>query len=124
MRLLIDENVPRSVAEVFRAHGHEILFVKYVLGEGTPDPAIAQHAEAINAIVVTWNHKHFQRWVTRATQGQRQAGRISFKLDEARGAQRAEQCMELIEAEYALAQRRKDKRVLIEIRPNGVFIVI
>ncbi len=103
MLLLIDENVPRSVATVFQTHGHDIVFVKEALGEGTPDPAVVTYADTINAIIVTWNHKHFKRWVSRATQGRRQAGRISFK------------CEELIEAEYALAQSRKDKRVLIEL---------
>jgi predicted nuclease of predicted toxin-antitoxin system len=103
MRLLVDENVPRSVSEVFREHGHEIIFVKYALGEGTADQAIATYANEIDAIVVTWNHRHFKRWVSRAAQGQRHVGRISFRLEEVRGAQRARQCMPLIEAEYALA---------------------
>lgn len=124
MLLLIDENVPRSVAAVFQTRGHDIVLVKEALGEGTPDPAVATYADTINAIIITWNHKHFKRWVSRATQGRRQAGRISFKCEEVKGAQRAEQCMELIEAEYALAQSRKDKRVLIEISRDGIFIVI
>lgn len=53
MRVLIDENVPRSVAEVFRERGHETIFVKYALGEGTPDQAIVTYANEIGALVVT-----------------------------------------------------------------------
>ena len=41
MRLLIDENVPDSVAQFFASRGHEVLYARDLLPRGTPDQVIA-----------------------------------------------------------------------------------
>ena len=124
MQLLIDQNVPRSVADYLETRGHAALHVKDVLGPTATDQVIVAYANRIGAVVVTWNHKHFKREVTRATQQKRRVGRISFCCPENMGVQRAKQCMELVEAEYGLAQQRHDKRILIEIRRDTIVIVV
>jgi len=49
MLLLIDENVPDSVAKFFAARGHEIRFVRDLFPGGTPDPVIATWGNRVSA---------------------------------------------------------------------------
>jgi predicted nuclease of predicted toxin-antitoxin system len=44
MRLLIDENVPTSVARFFEERDHEVVYVRDVLPAGMPDPVVAMSA--------------------------------------------------------------------------------
>ena len=118
MLLLIDENVPESVSEVFRKHGHDVRLVRDVLGSATPDQVIAEVGNALSAIVVTWNIKDFKKLAGRRPDDQRRLrnlGRIGFRCPEAKGAARAEASMNRIEFEYQEAQKRPDKRVMITI---------
>lgn len=55
MTLLIDENVPNSVAEFFAGRGHHVSYVRDVLPAGTPDPVVARIGDRLSAIVVTWD---------------------------------------------------------------------
>jgi predicted nuclease of predicted toxin-antitoxin system len=41
MLLLIDENVPMSVARFLADRGHDVRFVRDLFPAGTPDPIIA-----------------------------------------------------------------------------------
>ncbi|CAA9236189.1 MAG: hypothetical protein AVDCRST_MAG77-1478 [uncultured Chloroflexi bacterium] len=126
MLLLIDENVPHAVAQVFAARGHEIRFVTEELMPGTPDPVIAARGNVAEAIVVTWNHKDFKRVAARVSEpGKRLLrglGRISFRCSEPEGRKRALEVMDYIEMHYEIAQRRRDKRLLIEVT-GTTFIV-
>ena len=51
MLLLIDENVPRSVANLFAARGHEVKFVLDLFPAGVSDPVIAAIGDRLSAIV-------------------------------------------------------------------------
>ena len=55
MLLLIDENVPRSVADLFRERGHDVRLVLDLFLPGTPDPVIATIGDRMSALVVTWD---------------------------------------------------------------------
>lgn len=65
MRFLADENVPTSTVDFFRGRGHEVILVQEVLPRGSEDPAVARRADALNAIVITWNRTHFQGLMAR-----------------------------------------------------------
>ena len=88
MLLLIDENVPLSVAQVFVDRGHDVRFVRDVLAAGSPDPVVAIVGDRLSAIVVTWD-RDFERLVSRVPEGNRRRfrnlGRISFRCNEVRG---------------------------------------
>ena len=88
MRLLIDENVPGSVAEFFASRGHTTDYVRDLLPAGTPDPVIARVGDRMSAIVVTWD-RDFEKIVKRVPDGNRTAfrrlGRISFRCNEVQG---------------------------------------
>ena len=118
MRLLIDENVPKSVADFFNSRGHEVSLVRDLFPSGTPDPVIAAMGDQMDAIVVTWD-RDFRALASRVPAGTRtkfrNLGRISFRCNEARGRQRIEELIDSIEFEYAQVQKRHDKRLIIEI---------
>lgn len=100
MLLLIDENVPNSVAKFFAARGHDVRYVRDIFPAGTPDPVIAAMGERLAAIVVTWD-RDFEKIVKRVPTGNRtlfrRLGRISFRCNEVRGVQLLERWIESIE---------------------------
>lgn len=52
-RVLVDENVDPSTAELLREQGHEAVHVEDALGKGTGDPPIAEHAREHDYLVLT-----------------------------------------------------------------------
>jgi predicted nuclease of predicted toxin-antitoxin system len=124
MRLLIDENVPESVASFFRERGHEVLYVRDILLPSTPDPVVAAAGDRLGAIIVTWDQRDFRRLAARVPEGGqaalRRLGRISFRCPESSGRKRLEQVIGLIEAAYVQAQEQKDSRLLVEITKTNV----
>jgi predicted nuclease of predicted toxin-antitoxin system len=119
VRLLIDENVPRSVANLFVERGHEVIHVRDQLLPGTPDPVVAAVGDSMNAIVVTWNRSDFRslasRFSTLSGRQLRNLGLIVFRCNEAQGRRRLEQFIDLVEFEYELCQQRNDRRLIVEI---------
>ncbi|MBI2766702.1 MAG: DUF5615 family PIN-like protein [Chloroflexi bacterium] len=85
MRLLIDENVPDSVAVFFRERGHRVDLVRERLGQMTPDDFIAWVGDSMGAVVVTID-KDFRAIVERVPKGGRRKfnalGRISLRCRE------------------------------------------
>jgi predicted nuclease of predicted toxin-antitoxin system len=96
MLLLIDENVPNSVAEFLASRGHDVRFVRDLFPAGTPDPVIATIGDRLAAIVVTWD-RDFEDLVKRIPEGNRarfrRLGRLSFRCNEVRGRQLIEKWM-------------------------------
>jgi predicted nuclease of predicted toxin-antitoxin system len=127
MTLLIDECVPHSVARVFEERGHTVILVTERLGAQSPDPLIAVAGDRLEAIVVTWNHKDFKTLSARIPQDNvikfRKLGRISFRVNESRGAHRARELIEWIEFEYAQVQKRADKRLLVEVTESTFRVI-
>ena len=120
--VLIDLNVPDDVADLFRERGHRVLFVRDRLPSTAPDEDIAELADELAAVVVTWD-KDFSRLIARAAIGARQrfrhAGRISFVgCRYAIGRRRLERFIDLIELEWERAQTRHDRRLIIAIGPH------
>ncbi len=125
MVLLVDENVPASVTQFFRERGHEVHLVWDLFPRGTADPVIGKLGDEQAAVVVTWNHRDFKKLAARVPVGQRRRFRrlslISFRCRESLGRRRAEELIEFIEFAYEQAQRRRDKRLLVEIT-NTTFV--
>lgn len=122
MLLLIDENVPDSVAKFLAARGHDVRFVRDLLPAGTPDPVIAVAGDRLSAIVVTWD-RDFEQIVRRIPEGNRTAfrklGRISFRCNEAKGRELIERWIDHIEFHYERATRASDFRMIIQIQESG-----
>ena len=126
MRLLIDEDVPQSAIDFLRERGHEVIEVREQVMPATADEVIALLGEEVDAIVVTFNARHFKRLISKVPQGARRqffkVGRVALECSQAQVRTRLEAMIESIEFEYEQAQKRADKRVMIEIG-NTVFRV-
>ena len=122
IRLLIDENVPTSVARFLRERGHEVRFVQEEFARGTEDAVIARMASELSLVVVTWNYRHFKALAAKRQKSGRPSypnmGLIAFACGEAEGAARLAQFLHLVEAEYEHRQSNPDKRLLVEIGPS------
>lgn len=122
MKLLIDENVPASVAEFFASRGHEVQFVRDLLPAGTPDPVLATLGDRLSAVVVTWD-RDFDALVRRIPEGNRakfrKLGRITFSCDEVKGRALAEKWITSIEFHYALALEDSDVRMMVQVQEGG-----
>lgn len=126
MLLLIDENVPDSVARYFAARGHEVCYVRDILPAGTADPVIAAVGDKLSAIVVTWD-KDFRKLVERVPKGGkagfRRLGRITFRCSEPRGLSQLERWIEHIELLYKSTSEGEDFRMIVEIQDNAFKIM-
>lgn len=126
MLLLIDEDVPVSVAEFLRSREHEVRFVRDELAAGASDPTIAAYGNGIGAIVVTCNHRHFKALSPHFSKGSLlrlpQLGRVSLACNQTSARRRIEEVIDWIEYEYAQCQQRTDRRLLITVREND-FVV-
>jgi hypothetical protein len=112
VHFLIDEDAPRSAAELLAAHGHDIVYAVDVVLQGSADELLAKWAHEQQAIIVTCNYRHFDALLGR--QAFAQAGLIGIPQLDARS--RLERCLGLIECEC------RQGRVWIEVRPRTVFI--
>lgn len=123
MLLLIDENVPISVAEVFSLRGHDVRFVRDLFPAGTPDPVIATIGDRLSAIVVTWD-RDFDTLARRIPVGNRaqfrRLGRISFRCNEVRGKDLLAKWIDMIEFHYVQALEQSDFRMIVQIQESGV----
>ena len=120
---MVDENVPRSVADFLVARGHDVQLVTDILLPGTPDPVVAAVGDRLSAIVVTWD-RDFERLVERVPTGGRQRfrrlGRISFRCSEADGRRLLEHWIDHIELHYSKAASNPDFRMIVQIQESGI----
>lgn len=126
LKFLVDQNVPRVVADYLRGKGYETLLVREALTEDAEDPVIAKYASNIQAVVVTWNARDFVRLIARAPRGEnnrfRRAGLLCFECPEPRGLQRLLQLFPLIQAEHALLQVMSDRRLFVTVHSDRVVL--
>jgi predicted nuclease of predicted toxin-antitoxin system len=122
MLLLIDENVPCSVAEFYGTRGHTIHYVRDLFPNSTPDPVIAKIGDRLSAIIVTWD-KDFKKLANRIPAGNRERfrrlGRISYQCNEVRGLALTQRWIEMVEFHYAQALKRQDLRMIVQIQDSG-----
>ena len=110
MRFLIDENPDVRVGRALEAAGHDVEYVKAVLGERTPDDRVVLHAVDAYAIVVTSNHKHFLRLAQESLEPGRQKmrtwGLLDLKCEAPHQAARVRFLLPIIELEHLAAKGR------------------
>jgi predicted nuclease of predicted toxin-antitoxin system len=126
MLLLIDENVPNSVADFFKARGNDVRFVRDLFPGGTPDPVIATIGDRLSAIVVTWD-RDFETLVRRIPEGNRakfrRLGRISFRCNEVKGRALLERWIDLLEFHYQQSLDNPDFRMIVQIQDSGFKVM-
>lgn len=125
IHFLIDENVDDAVGRYLRLRGHHVRLVNKVFAAMTKDEVIAAYGDEDKAVVVTGD-KDFKNLVQRAPQGSRQRfrslSRISLGCREPRAKQRIEELIESIEFEYEQAQKRDDKRLIMQISDTTFMV--
>lgn len=118
MSLLIDENVPDSVATFLRERGHTVHLSRDILAQGTKDPVIAKLGDHMTSIIVTFD-KDFKKLASRVSAGERQRfrhlGRISLLCPAPRTLERVTKFIDAIEFHYEQALQQPDKRLIIEL---------
>ncbi|MGI8912780.1 MAG: hypothetical protein ACR2JY_03135 [Chloroflexota bacterium] len=127
MYFLLDEDVDARLADVLRVRGHAVEFARDRLGRSAADNLIAAaaarlsviEADRLSAIVVTRNTRHFRRLIRREVEGQPtpypRAGLICLACHAPNQVRRLEKLIEIIEAEFAIARRLSDPRMIVEI---------
>lgn len=110
--------MPDSVAVVLRSRNHRVELLREIMATDTPDPIVATIGDMAAAILVSCDHD-FDAIAPRILKGMRarfrRLSRLSIRCSEYQAAKRIDEAMELIELEYALAQKRSDKRLFIEV---------
>lgn len=59
MKFLLDENFPKSVKAILEDLNHDVLDIREINGEGTPDSEIMELAVKENAVVITTDRDFF-----------------------------------------------------------------
>jgi predicted nuclease of predicted toxin-antitoxin system len=123
LHLLLDHNVPDSVAQVFRERGHIVALLREIMPTDSPDPVVATVGDMDGAILISCDHD-FDSIAPRILKGMRarfrRLSRIAIRCPEFHAARRIAEAMEFIELEYKTAQSRSDKRMFIEIQTTGL----
>jgi hypothetical protein len=122
MVLLVDECVPSSVVELFRARGHVVRLVRELFPTSTPDPVIENIAVRSSATLVSWESDPSGRRPRAAAGGG--AGnptrRIVFRGNESRGQELFERWINEIEALYGQMLEGDEKSMIVEVRERGI----
>ena len=126
MLLLVDENVPRSVATFLQDRGHDVRFVTHLLAAGAADPIVASAGDQLAAIVVTWD-RHFDALVEKVPRGGkarfRRLGRISFRCKETQGRVQLERWIEYIKLHHRRTRQGSGDRMIAEIQGNALRLL-
>ncbi len=116
---MFDSSAPDSVAEVFRRRGHLVILHREVLPEGTHDHIVCATALANNAILVAVDAdmKRLTHRYGSAPEHARfkELNLVRIGCNGPMAAARAEQAMDLIEAEWAFACGKAARRMWIDI---------
>lgn len=127
MRLLIDQNVPDSIAQFLRERGHDVALVRDTLGRAAPDQLIELTAAREGLIVVTLD-KDFHRFRKQIHNERQQpfwagAGLIHISMRETLALPRLIDEVDMIEA-YAARAVRGGKFLRVLLRESGIEYVL
>jgi predicted nuclease of predicted toxin-antitoxin system len=124
MLLLFDENVPRDLASHYQTAGHSVLMVGIDLAKTVSDNEIILFARSRDAIILTWNHKHFMPRALRERQPGREHlrtwGLITYHVPEPGAIARTQDLLETIEFEFQQCAARRPACLILtmEIWPT------
>jgi len=116
--------VAESVCKLLEQRNHSVTRLRDVLPTDSPDPMVAKVAQERDEILLT-DDGDFGMIVTPKRVGKRfkKVSRVSMKCKHAVAADRIAAALALIEFEYAAAQSRPEKRIIIEIQTTVIRIV-
>lgn len=121
---MFDEGAPDSVANIFRERGHAVLLHREVLAQGAPDKLVCITALSNEAILVAVD-ADMKRLTTRYGSAPENArfkdlSLIRIGCNGPMAVARAEQAMELLEAEWAFSQAKAARRMWVDIANHHI----
>lgn len=124
MLIITDEDVPDDVAHFLASRNHEVLMAREYFLPKTPDAVIAKAASERQAVVVTWNRRHFKALAKRM----RKNGALSypgmsviaFSCSHPRGLARIQALIETLEAFFAIRVTAGDVRMIADVSDTGL----
>lgn len=122
IKFFIDHCIPDAVGRALSSAGHEVVLLRTQLAPNSPDPLVAAVAEMNGAVLVSLD-SDFKSLAPRAGVGRRRfrtLSRIGLKCSEPQAGARIIEALSLIEHEWDLAQRRADKRMIVEIGQTSI----
>jgi hypothetical protein len=128
MHFVLDEDADARVGGFLLARGHIVQYSRAILGQQAPDRLVVAAADALGAIVVTRNTKHFRSLIHRDEPGGpaslfRRAGLICFRCRDELAMQRVEALIEALEQEFDRCLMLHDPRLIVEITDRTMQIV-
>lgn len=117
IRFLLDENVPTaSVGELLRDRGHEVQMVGEAFPKASPDALLLAASEIEGFVVVTFDND-FRRLIEQIPTGSktrfnRQAGRLSLRMDAPQVVARLRDTIDIIEFQYERSQARGQRFIM------------
>jgi len=126
MRFLFDENAPRPLAALYRSMGHEVLLVGIDLAKNVSDGEVLLFARSRDAVIVTWNHKHFMPRAHRDLRPDREHlrtwGLLTYHVPEPEAAARTSDLLETIEFEHRQCAARRPRCLILAMEIWPAFI--
>jgi predicted nuclease of predicted toxin-antitoxin system len=120
--LFLDESVPDSVGAVFTAAGHEVFLLRENLARGSPDQLVCAIAEVNGCILVAidGDMKHLAKRHGVGAGRYKKLSLIKLSCFEPNAASRVQAAMSLIEHEWMIGSKNKDRRIFIEIQDRVI----
>lgn len=119
MLIITDEDVPAAVAQFLASRSHQVMLARDHFLPGTSDPVITQAASHQQAVVVTWNRRHFKALAKRRrpSGALRYPGMsvVSFRCPHTHGLPRIQKVIAEVEAVYLIRVVQGGVRMIAEI---------
>lgn len=118
MRFMLDENVPRSMADMLADQGFQVDYIRDYAPLGAPDPVVATVAEREGAILVSFDgdfHKIAPKFGLGPKRRFKQLSRIWMRCEEVKGADRLRSALDLLSFELERAASLEDTRVVLHV---------
>ena len=119
-RVLLDENVPKTVGDVFASAGHKVIWHKDVLRPGAVDDLVAAAAMIEDAILVSIDRDMKQRTghYGRIAQAFAKLHLISIGCPEPHAAARIREAMTFLSCEWCYQLAKPSRRMFVQVRAH------
>ncbi|MGH6651047.1 MAG: DUF5615 family PIN-like protein [Sphingopyxis sp.] len=123
---MLDENVPAAVSHFLAEQGFEVILSRDAVGEGAPDPMVAQAAQVNEAILVSLDRdmRRIQRQLSAANEARFPTlDLIMLACSEPQAAARLQKFLPIIQAEFErISIDQQIERLRIEVGANRLVV--
>lgn len=127
IRFLLDSNVSNSISTCLLSHGHVVLRANDYLMPGASDRLVVALADQLDAVVVTFNKKHFRPLIhrddARTLAEFPNAGLLVLQSSPVHGIALLNRWIPHIEFAYDMQrQQSSDRRFIAELSMTGLLL--